>query len=254
MPLLVPAGLVLGALIVGLFAWGRAAAPAAKPAGKGKPPEKGPASGPSAAGLLLDAAKAGRLLPIRWVPVELPGGLTIEVTADALMAPAGGEGAVRLPVSYKDQVAIAKLLGAVSPTRAWWDATFKAAPIKIPPAPLPAGPQMGSLAYALKYSRSVDEAIQKRGGTPGESFARDVGKGWVLDPSISQKGAVNYGWIQPSNGVPIQSLGHGHNAAHHDYSQTAVLVKRMARRGGEAVDLLDELAASVPAEYLAPYR
>jgi hypothetical protein len=227
---------------------------AAKASGAGDPRRPD-----SARGRLLLAAQRGEFLAVTWAPVRV-GPLEILVTTDALRAPVPelDAAAVRLPVSYSEQIAIAKLLRAIAFTQLWWDATFAAAAIKLAPEPLPAGPSMGSLEYAVRYSRSVDAAIARANGLPGQ-LVRDVGKGWILHPRLVETGAVNYGWIQAS-GKPIQTPGGRHDPSHQDYSQTCVLVQRSARLTGNGfskeVDLLDHLAElrTVPAKFLDVYR
>jgi hypothetical protein len=210
----------------------------------------------SARGLLLAAVQRGELLPILWVPVRV-GELEIRVTSDALRAPVPelGEAAARLPVSYAEQTIIARALDALPFTQPWWDAAFAVAQIKLAPEPLPAGPSMGSLEYSVRYSRSVDAAIERAGGRPGQ-LVRDVGKGWILHPRLAETGAVNYGWIQPGTLKPIQTPGARHDPTHQDYSQTCVLVHRTARLlAGGTVDLLELLRQQgMPATFLDVYR
>jgi hypothetical protein len=140
-------------------------------------------------------------------------------------------------VSYQEQTRIARTLGAISPTVEFWEGAWKAAPIKVQPKALPPDRLMSSVSRAVDHSANID-AYEPRDGV----LIRDVGKGWILHPRLAERGAVNYGWIQPGNAKPIQSVGGRHDAAHYDYSQTCVLVRRVARdRQGNAVDLLDYL-------------
>ncbi|MDI1451310.1 hypothetical protein [Polyangium sp. 6x1] len=194
-------------------------------------------------GLLVALAEQDRVELPAWVPVQI-GDLVVEVSADALRAQVAYldesgklvEAALRVPCSYGDQITLARRLGAISFWPALWEATFRAAQLKVVPEPLPAGPRMASLGYSVRHNRN----LEKYNPAPGV-LIRDVGKGWVLSPRLDVLGAVNYGWIQP-NGRAIQTEGARHNPAHIDYSQLPVFVRRYARDSkGETVDLLEYL-------------
>lgn len=241
-----------------------------------------------AGGLLLAAVNAGEAIVPEWRPVTI-GDLTIEVTADALMAPVTmqatwKEGAeanaeygafialdgvergatfttpLRLPVSYEETIQIARKLGAVALTKEWWDAAWSAADVKIEPVILGASSRMGSLGYSLARTRFVNA----QGARPGV-IVRDAGKGWILSPRLDVTGAVNYGMIatkpikvgdivkQP--GEAIQSPGAKHDPTHYDNSQVCYLVRREVRRGSEKLDALDVLEkAGIARRWLDVYR
>jgi hypothetical protein len=211
----------------------------------------------SAGGLLLRAVERGEHAPPTWVPVMV-GDLQIFVTADALRAPVAfqDEGGrerrelLRLPVSYQEQARIARMLGAISYTVEWWNASYAAAAVKVQPMPLPAGPLMGSVGHTVRHTAAIDAY------KAGDKLARDVGKGWLLHPRIVERGAVNYGWLtgSGSNLRPIQTPGGRHDSTHFDYSQTCVLVKRFGVSNGVQVDLLERLAPQIPARFLDAYR
>ncbi len=250
---------------------GQIIAPAQQPAGAAapeaaaKPPQKRLTSyradgvylpSDTAGGLLLRAVQNGDFEQPEWRSVEVESGLVVEVMADALKASIKVQNAqtnaidtlsIRLPVSYRDQVEIARKLGAISLTAEWWDRVWQSADLKI--IPRTQQPD-GTLAQSIAHSRSIDEQGARAG-----VLVRDVGKGWILHPRLSERGAVNYGWIDPASRMPLQSVGGRHDAGHYDYSQTAVLVKRSATQNGLAVDLLELLSTrGIDRRFLDAYR
>jgi hypothetical protein len=110
---------------------------------------------------------------------------------------------------------------------------------------------MRSVGRAVMHSANLD-AYEPRDGV----LIRDLGKGWVIHPRIAEKGAVNFGWIRPLNARPIQSVGGRHDADHYDYSQTCVLVRRVAKdKQNRVVDLLDYLESKgIDRRWLNVYR
>jgi hypothetical protein len=208
-------------------------------------------------GLLLAAAQAGTLAPLRWKPIDAGQGLTITVSTDALKAAVPEcDRPVRLPVSYAETIVICRMLGAIPPTAAFSDAIWRAADARPQPVALvhttDEARNMATVAFSLTHHDNIEVTPYD----PDDLLA-DVGKDWVLDNGIGVKGAVNYGWRafdQSKIPRPIQALGHQHDAAHYDYSQVLRVVKRDAVLDGKPVDLLDYLAAKINAHFLAPYR
>lgn len=210
----------------------------------------------SSGGLLLAAVLAGEHTAPTWVDVELPGGLVVCVATDALRAPiAEAADPIRLPASYAETIAICRALGCLPPTAAISDAVWSSAPIHVAPRGLVVtandAAQMATVEWSLRHNAAIDHWL---GGPLDDVLVADVGKDWILDNGIAVRGAVNYGWRADAHHL-LQPLGHGHNAAHWDYSQVLRLVRREARLDGSAVDLLDELVQRGLAErWAAPYR
>ncbi len=210
-----------------------------------------------AGGLLLEAARAGNLAPVRWTAIDAGRGLTITVSTDALKASIPeSERPIRLPVSYAETIEICRLFGAIPPTVAFSDAIWKAAAARAQPVGLVRVPSdarnMGTVAFSLAHHDNIEV-------TPydPEDLLADVGKDWVLDNGLWVKGAVNYGWRAFGKSLlprPVQPIGFGHDAAHYDYSQVLRLVKRDAELDGESIDLLDYLGKKINAHFLKPYR
>lgn len=205
-------------------------------------------------GLLRKAVESGQFEAPVWVEVEWDG-LVLQVGAHALRAKVG-EALLRLPVSWKDTVAICKQLGWCPPTSAISDAVWKAATVRVAPVPMgdfsnpdkakETSKKMVRLAFCKAHNTNVDAKIPP--DRTSELCATE-GKDWILSKRnlTAPHAATTYGWHQ-ANGKPIQPLGHDEKPPAHDdghFDQTQVLrpIRRQARRksDGAVVDLLDEL-------------
>lgn len=216
----------------------------------------------SAGGVLLACLRAGRVQEPKWARVRLADGLEVEVTTDAIMGqitvkwPELVTGYMRLPVTYTEQIEIARHFNAVSPTQEIWDASFDQAKHKIDVPPDEVKDLFSSKTPdgSIEQSALFSTLINSTGAFT--ELARDVGKGWILHPRLSERGAVNYGWINAATKKAVQSPGAVHGPSHFDYSQTCVLVKRKARRDGKDVDLLEELErrTGIERRFLDVYR
>lgn len=215
-----------------------------------------------AAGLLRRAFEAGATEPLAWVDIAV-GELTVTVAADAMKAPLLGASGVRLPVSYRDSVALCRALGCVAPDRAICDAMFAQARPQLDHVGLVATKEdakhMREVGFALKFHRRVEARLAAATRDPGAPVF-GAWKLWILHPWLAKRGAVNYGFWDLSRRppTPIQTPGARHDAAHDDYSQLFQPVRRLARRtvDGAEVDLLDELARDgrIPKRFLDAYR
>ena len=206
-------------------------------------------------GLLLAAAERGELAPIQWTEIDAGGGLVVTVSSDALKARIPEvERPLRLPASYAETIVICKALGCLPPTQAVSDAIWAAAAVIVPPHALVLNAAdtrlMNTVEWSIRHNDAIDAANVDL--DPAVLVA-DVGKDWVLDNGIAQRGAVNYGW-RVSKTRLLQPLGHAHDAAHWDYSQVLRAVKRDAVLNGEAIDLIDYLLGTVEDRFLEPYR
>lgn len=236
----------------------------AAPAGSSPPagPVVTPAS--SAAGLLLAAVTAGKATLPTLIDLPLSSGLVVRVMIDAITAPCeGSDHPIRLPTSYKDQIAICNLLNLLPVTQEVSDLAWHNAPVHLAPIPLPPTAEMGSVAWALHHGKDLDNPANnstKAPLVPGTWIA-DPGKDWILSARIAERangtGAVNYGWRLLS-GKPLQPVEAGHNCFWIDYSQVCRLMSRTGIYKGEAVQLLDRpelwLPPAFPASILAPYK
>jgi hypothetical protein len=218
--------------------------------------------------LLRKAVEAGQFEAPVWVEVEWDG-LVLSVGAHALRAKVG-DALLRLPVSWKDTLAICKTLGWCPPTSAISDAIWKAATMRVTPVPLgnfstpekasETSKKMVRLGFCKTHNQNVDAAIPP--DRTAELCATE-GKDWILSKRnlTTPKAATTYGWHQPS-GKPIQPLGPDEKPPAHDdghFDQTQVLrpIQRKARRksDGALVDLLDELEhRGLPPKLTKPLR
>jgi hypothetical protein len=204
-------------------------------------------------GLLLAAAERDELGPIQWTEIDAGGGLVVTVSNDALKARIPEvERPIRLPASYADTIVICKALGCLPPTAALSDAIWAAAAVIVPPHALVRtmadARLMSTVAWSIRHNDAIDAA-----NLDPALLVADVGKDWILDNGIAQRGAVNYGWRVDKTHL-LQPLGHAHDAAHWDYSQVLRAVKRDAVLNGQGIDLIDYLLGTVDDRFLEPYR
>ena len=204
-------------------------------------------------GLLLAAAERGELAPIEWTEIDAGGGLVVRVSNDALKARIPEvERPLRLPASYADTIVICKALGCLPPTRAVSDAIWGAAAVIVPPRGLVFTAadvkQMNTVEWSIRHNDAIDAT-----DLDPAVLVADVGKDWILDNGIGQRGAVNYGWRVNKTRL-LQPLGHGHDASHWDYSQVVRAVRREAVLNGTEIDLIDYLLGTVDNRFLEPYR
>lgn len=199
---------------------------------------------PAAQALIIDAVRAGDMLPLRFVPVRLAHPTLPDVSALVHMSPRALElgragDSMRVPVTHRTQQAIADLLGLLMPTPAALDRLVESMPLVAEPITTPEAelPTMGSLASAEKHSRALDAS--------GSAF--DNVKSWVsharlLTPETEAFGrdtAINYGWWTKGAAVPrgvpgpkaavvssrfrvLQEPGGRHDVGHTDRSQLAL--------------------------------
>ncbi len=214
-------------------------------------PRRDAQDGPSAAdesvsarGLLLTAVEQGLEEPPTWAEVPWEGHVVL-VGEHALRAPWKGR-LLRLPVSFRDAVAIAKLKGWVLPTAELSDAIWRAAVVKLDPRALPPDDRMTRMGHVLRHNQGVNEQIASRVG-----LAADEGKDWILARRNTLKpgAATTYGW-RGRSGRPLQPLGPQdrpppHNDEHADYSQVLRPIQRFTRAGADLLELF--VAQGLPA-------
>lgn len=127
---------------------------------------------------------------------------------------------IRMPLSLPDAQRIAKEHNAILPTPAMVDAIWRYADIKLQPSPLPAGPQMTTMAYFIRHNAIIEDQL-KGMATNGKLIAGH--KKDLVQPSRAGRVAI-YGWHYPSGGY-IQPLSHVHGAEYKDYSHGLRLIR-----------------------------
>ena len=185
------------------------------------------------------------------VPVTLHAAaheVTVFVTPDYL-AVGTDDDCVPIPLDFIDAAAVAARLGVALPTARIVDAVYQAAAVRLAPIPLPAGPEMRSMAYVLEHWRRVQaERIDRTAGALVAGNKKDV----VLTDRLLEmpdREAI-YGWHRP-DGRPIQPLSLVHGAGYADYSHGIRLVGGVVLVDGEEWPYLQALADPVVATVLS---
>jgi hypothetical protein len=177
-----------------------------------------------------------------WVPVTLRSAaheITVFVTPDYL-AIGDDSDFLPIPLDFAEAAHVASTLGAALPTSRIVDAVYAAANLRLAPIPLPAGPEMRSMAYVLWHNQLVSAV---RGTIAIGTLIAGDKKDVVLTGRLFEQPdrEAIYGWHRP-DGRPIQplSLVHGRNYA--DYSHGIRLVGGVVIVDGAEVPYLDALA------------
>lgn len=187
------------------------------------------------------------------VPVVLGGAasaatVTVFVTPDYLSV-GRDDDFLLVPLDFVDAAAVASTLGFALPTRRIVDAVYAAAPLQLKPMPLPAGPDMRSVAYILEH-RALIEA--ERGARSLYELVAGTKKDLVLTPQLLAKPdrEAIYGWHQP-DGHPIQPLSLVHGVHYADYSHGIRLVSETVLVDGVPRSYFDVLADPLLAPLLS---
>ena len=139
---------------------------------------------------------------------------------------------------------IADALGCVLPTTKIVDAIYRAAEVKLVPAPIPPSAEMTTVPVfsnhnAIVWSQRVAVLKEHPLGALTAGHQKDV---VIASGLASMPGKVAiYGWHQ-TNGVPIQPLYLKHAAAWVDYSQCIRLVQQKMTVNGEMKSFADVIA------------
>lgn len=208
-----------------------------------------PAYGPARDAFLLDRIAAGQIDPPTWVRVRIAD-LELEVSADYLSI--AGD---RVPMSAPVAQAAVDALDAFLPTPALVDAIeHEAALVPLPtwsPAPgQDRAAQISSAVLSLCEQRTR-VAFEARGIQAGQLVAghrKDV----VLAAKMPAGYVAIYG-ARWSNGLRLQPLYTGHEAAYADYSHGVRAVRRRCRIGGEEA-VLDDVYQRAPLGPVASLR
>lgn len=144
---------------------------------------------------------------------------------------------VRVPLNPLTASKIARVFGAVLPTRKMVNDIWRAAAIRLSPRPMPPTAEMTSVAYFVKHNELIEEQLSKSPEyTPGALVAghkKDV----VISASMTPGHVAIYGWHQ-KNGVPIQGpkvQATAHSDRYSDYSHGIRLIAREMLVDGEVL-------------------
>ena len=147
--------------------------------------------------------------------------MTVWVAPDYL-AVGSDDDFVRVPLGLPTATAIARRFGVVLPTRRLVDVIYEQAAVRLPPVPMPAGPEMRSVDYLLRHNRTIEE---QRMRWHVDGIVAGHKKDLVLSERLMEKPerVAIYGWHRP-DGQPIQPLTIVHGAHYADYSHGVRLI------------------------------
>jgi len=181
------------------------------------------------------------------VPVELrnepaagdPITATIWVMPDYL-AIGRDDDFLYVPLSWPSATAVASGFGCVVPTPKMVDAIYRQSQAHLEPQPMPAGPQMRSVAYAERHQQMIDA---QRSGIPLGLLIAGHKKDVVLTDRLFDRPdrVAIYGWHR-LDGRPIQPLSTVHGVRYADYSHGVRLVWSQVRIQGAWRSIYDVLA------------
>jgi hypothetical protein len=182
----------------------------------------------------------------RFVEVKLSDRAAIFVAPDYL-AIGSDDDYFLTPLSPATAQAIADQLGCVLPTRRMVDAIYRAAPLKLEPAPIPPGAAMTTVPIFVQHNATVRaQRVAALAAHPLGTLVAGHKKDVVLTPQLA--GSVGnvaiYGWNKPDGdpsfrpyGVAIQPLYLGHASSWVDYSHGVRLVRREMIVNGKATTI-----------------
>jgi pimeloyl-ACP methyl ester carboxylesterase len=144
-----------------------------------------------------------------------------------------------LPLTPNTAQKIADALGCVLPTRKIVDAIYRAAPLKLAPAPIPPSPAMTTVPIFAQHNETI--RVQRAAGMHAHPLGTLVAghkKDVVITPQLTAKpsSVAIYGWHR-LDGTAIQPLYLGHTASWVDYSHGIRLVRRDVVVNGKAASI-----------------
>lgn len=149
-----------------------------------------------------------------------------------------------MPISPALGQRLADALKCSLPTPKMVDAIYRAAQVKLTPAPIPPSPAMTTVAVfsnhnAMVHAQRAEQLADQPLGALVAGHKKDV----VISARLaSAPGKVAiYGWHR-TNGVPIQPLYLGHAATWVDYSQCTRLVQQAMEVNGRSTTVAGALA------------
>jgi hypothetical protein len=183
----------------------------------------------------------------RLQPVEVQatlGGQTHRVVfrvAPDYLAVGSDDDYLLVPLSPQTAQRLADLVNASLPTPLMADAIWRAAGIRLEPAPIPPSPEMTTVAVFETHARMVRKQRSAAGQPPGVLVAGHKKDVVITARLAASPGKVAiYGWHRP-DGTPIQPLYTGHTDRWVDYSHGIRLVSREVMVDGVPRDLPDIL-------------
>ncbi len=203
-------------------------------------------------GILLAAIQAGTAQSINWVTIDVDG-MKVDVASDAMKAAIPDGSIIRLPMSYAENIAAAKIMAAqgvdvIVPNQAIADAIYaqsaKGALLQGYGSNASEQAVMDSIDTSKKFEVQINNQFAGKTGLLAGPW-----KYWCLDRDIDTNlgagyppapRAVNYGsWKK--DGHPYQTLGRKHDQiSQKDYSQLFQPIRRYAKdSSGKRIDLLD---------------
>lgn len=177
---------------------------------------------------------------------------TFYVTPDYLAVGSDAD-YVLMPISPSLAQKIADELNGSLPTRRMVDLIYKAAEVKLKPAPIAPSAAMITVAVFSNHNAIVrQQRAEQLSMHPLGALVAGHKKDLVLTPRLAQapgKVAI-YGWHR-TNGEPIQPLYLGHTNTWVDYSQCARLVSQKMVVNGKATTVAQVLSDPVLAPLLS---
>jgi hypothetical protein len=186
---------------------------------------------------ILASFKAGKTAKPEWTTLTI-GAYEITVTNEPLTV-----NKIRQPTSMADAIEIAKALKALPITPVVSDARWKKAGALGTQIPGKGGlgDKSGALLNDLDQVQRWNKMFPNTGG-----FSDGFWKESVIVPGLKQKGKgalAQYGLRYPDGKMVQQGKPGDHDQSWGDYSNTPTYMLRAAKKDGQPVDLLDELAA-----------
>ncbi len=175
---------------------------------------------------ILPAFLEGSHDPPVWTQLSV-GDYELMVTAEPLAV-----GGIRLPTTWKDQIEIARRLGALPITPAISNARW-AAGKQVLAQPIP---NTGKPEDTITYNAMIGPNT----GVLTDGYFKES----VLHPKLAATGngaMAQYGFRKPGGGTHQQGFPGIHNEYHADYSNTPTYVSNQALFRGEKVNLIDEM-------------
>jgi hypothetical protein len=196
---------------------------------------------------ILAEVRAGRIRPIRWVPLDCSRGeqqCTVWV-ADRPLALGSADDFVYVNVRHTTAERIALELEAFLPTTRISDLAWQQASVRLRPHTQKADAHMADTSRMIAHHDAVERERDGR-----EGLVRTAGKDWVTTNRLVGRPSrsANFGWHHESGrfrspgGAPVlQPLATAHGIFHTDYSQTVCLVRADVLVDGERGWLADVL-------------
>lgn len=195
-----------------------------------------------------------RLVPVQLTH-ELAAGAALAATIFVMpeyLAIGSDSDFLRIPMNLYTAASVARNFGFVLPTRKMVDAIYDQSNSRFTPQPLPAGPEMTSIAYFQRHNALIEQQSQSRRLPSAGALAGGHKKDVVLTNWLRRNPGhiAIYGWHR-STGDPIQPLSTVHGADYADYSHGIRLVANVALIAGQARPVSEILQDAATARVLS---